>query len=437
MNKVQIIIISFSVIIVIVALLTFAFKDPPPDVQISTQSGQLVIWGIDPITAFEPVFKTYEGENRVRIVYVEKDARAFDKEILEALASQQPPDLVMVPDSWIRNNKDKIAPPKPSIINVDLAKQSVVELAASLLIEEKIVAGELQKTIWGLPLWLDPLVLFWNKDMFEQTSPEPIAKPPEDWDVFLQDSKKMTLLGDGKQVVRAGAALGRAQNIPLYKEILSLLLLQLGADIEGSMYTGASKEKTDSALSAIRFYTDFGNPNTAPGGAYSWNARMPAPRALFAEGKLGMMIDLYSFARELKIKNPHLVFDIAPAPQVRERKRVNYAHIRAITVPRTSKNQDAAWVLAKWLASTAQVEKILKAQSAAPAIRELLEGDKTTGLLKTASLTARRPLETYPDTNSRILKDLIESVADGKAPTEALFEASDAYNIFLKSRKSQ
>ena len=77
MNKVQIIIISFSVIIVIVALLTFAFKDPPPDVQISTQSGQLVIWGIDPITAFEPVFKTYEGENRVRIVYVEKDARAF------------------------------------------------------------------------------------------------------------------------------------------------------------------------------------------------------------------------------------------------------------------------------------------------------------------------------------------------------------------------
>jgi len=311
----------------------------------------------------------------------------------------------------------------------------MVELASSLFVEEKTVDGKLQKTVWALPLWLDPLVLFWNKDLFDQAAPDPIARPAEDWDKFLEDSKKMTKLGDSKQVLRAGAALGRAKNIPLYREILSLLLLQLNSDIEAGIYGSAARREIDGAVSAIRFYTGFGNPNTAPGGAYTWNTRLPEPRALFAEGKLGMMLDLYSFARELRVKNPHLAFDIAPVPQVKGGRRVNYAQVRAITVPKATKNQNAAWVLAWWLTRSEQISKVLQIQSAAPAVRDLLESAGMSGLLKTASLTARRPRETYPDTNSRILKDLIESVADGETITKAMSEARDAYNLFLKSQE--
>ncbi len=436
MNKMQVIIIAFSVIIVIVALLVF--RKEPPSTNIDQQTSELVVWGIDPESVFHDMLRVYESEFRTRVTYIEKDPRTFDRNILEALASKTPPDLIIAEEDWILSNRDKIVPPKPTIVSADLAEQSIVNLASSLFIERVADGTKIQKNIIALPLWLDPLVLYWNKDLFAQVSPDPIAKPPENWDTFLNDSKGLTILGDGGRVVRSGAALGRAKNIPLYKEILSVLLLQLDVDIEGAIYSGGAKEKTASAESVIRFYTDFGNPSTAPKGAYTWNTRMPEPRMLFAEGKLGMMIDLYSFARELRSKNPHLSFDIAPLPQINAARKVNYARVRAITVPRTAKTPDASWLFARWLASGKAIESILKEYDAAPVGRDLLESGKINSLLKTASLTARRPRETYPLENSRILSGLIESVADGqKTVSEAITDARTAYSLFIKLRQGR
>lgn len=436
MNKVQIAIITFSIIIAIAAIIAFSLTgEPEPPIRV--EGGQLIVWGIDRADIFEGVFSSYKGELPVKIIYVEKDPRTFERELLEALASQNPPDLLIATDDWIRENHNKIAPPAREIINVDVEKRNMVELASSLFIDEETVDGKVQKTIWALPLWLDPLVLYWNKDIFEQTAPKPIARPPEDWDTLVQFSKRIAVIGEGKKVALAGAALGRAKNIPLYKEILSLLLLQLDTDIESGIYSGSQKEKSELARSAIQFYTDFGNPNTAPGGAYTWDPRLAEPRELFAEGKLGMMVDLYSFASELRAKNPHLAFDIAPVPQARGGKRVNYAKVMAVTVPKTAKSPPASWFFAKWLTSMEQVEIIMRSHNITPTGRDLLESGKIGVFLKSASITARRPRETYPAENSRILKDLIESVANGKmTASAAMAEASKAYNLFVKSKSA-
>ncbi|MBI4121342.1 MAG: extracellular solute-binding protein [Candidatus Ryanbacteria bacterium] len=440
-NKVQVVIIAFSIVIAIVSIIVFSNTGDPKPGQGGGGGGTLIVWGVDPKEIFGGLFAKYAEEVGTTIVYVEKDERTIHQEVLEAIASEKSPDLLVVPDSWIRDNKDKIATPLPAIVNVENAKNSMVELGTQLLVEEKIVDGKLQQNMYGLPLWLDPIVLFWNRELFEQAKPEPIALPPKDWDEFVRDSKKLTKLADGKQVTRAGAALGRAHNIPLYKEILSLLLLQLNSDIEDGIFLGGagSKEAADGARSAIKFYTDFGNPNTAPGGAYSWNPRLPEPRALFIEGKLGMMLDLYSFKDELKAKNPHLAFDVASVPQLRDdgkrtQKTVNYAAVRAITVLKGGENQNNAWFFAKWLANPEQIKSIIASHDVAPVIRSMFSGNEVGGLLKTASLTARRPRETFPKENSRIVRDLIESVADGGTITESMAKAGRAFNFYLQSQ---
>lgn len=57
---------------------------------------------------------------------------------------------------------------------------------------------------YGMPMWAEPTVLYYRKDLFEKAG---IAAPPENWDDFLADAKKLTDPASG--IYGAGFGLGR------------------------------------------------------------------------------------------------------------------------------------------------------------------------------------------------------------------------------------
>lgn len=430
MNKVQIVIIVISIIAVIIAVVKFAgFQSGPTFNPGGGASGTLTIWGSESSTFFEKAVLNYKQANGISITYVQKDPRTFDREIVEALASKTGPDLIITTTSWIADNHNKLTPPTAEIITPETFSSTFVDLATFSFIENK--------TIWALPLWIDPLVLYWNKDLFNAKS---IALPPKDWDEFTDDSQVLAIIAGNNSIERAGAAMGRARNIPRYKEILSLLLLQQRSDIEGGLFDLAV-DKRNASISPVRFYTDFGKSGV---GIYTWNTTLPQPQELFGQGKLGMMLDFASAVPIIERASPHATFAISGAPQTRGSEApIHTADVIGITVAANSKQYLAAWKFAEWLSGSEGAPLLLDNHIVAPARRDLLANPKLASrpyfsLLRGATLNARRPRDTYPGLTSEIIGDMIESIADGRlAVSEAIENARQRFLRFQEENRKK
>lgn len=406
MNKVQIFIIIVSIILAIGAVFVFT-SGTSKNNQAST--GQLTVWGILPNDSLKPTFQEYSRETKTTISYVEISERDFTERLLKAIATDTGPDVVIQRADWIKSNRSILSPVPSTVISVRDYQNTFVDIAPAIFVEGN--------SIWAFPMSIDPLVLYWNKDIFNSAS---VPLPPKDWDEVLTISNQLKKIGDGGVIERAGIALGRARNIPIVKDILSLLLLQLGGDIEDS----AGKFLFDKQSGAdqigdqiLKFYTDFSRSGTE---AYTWNINLPEPRDLFLQGKLGMMIDFISYSPTIKLKSPHISYDIARPPQVAHAEfPIYYASAEGVVVPRRSKNGLAGWSFARWLTSPTAVKIHLKSRSVGPARRDLLNDTELAKnnllpLLRELTLNSRGVHDIYSDDNAQLIREMVEGVADDR-----------------------
>ncbi|MEK7150747.1 MAG: extracellular solute-binding protein [Patescibacteria group bacterium] len=421
MNRFQIIIIAGSIFVAVVALGFFAISGNNSGGGVT--GGSLKIWGTESTSALEPLFEKYERQTKTSIEYKEIKKSSFNSEVIEALASSDGPDAVITDIDWIAENKNKLASPITQANMIATFKDTYVDFIGSSLVSKKPgkVGEKPEEIIIGYPLWVDPIVLYWNKDIFNA---EPIALPPNDWDEFIKISNKLRRTDAGGFIERAGAALGRAKNIPLHRQILSLLTLQRGANQQTSLFN--STETRKHLESSLRFYTDFVNPDRY----YTWNASLPEPRDYFATGKLGMMLDYMSASESISKKNSHLSFGIIRTPQpTASEVPIHAANIIGISVFKVSKKTPAAFTFATWFSEIDAGRDLAVSQNVAPARRDLLRDKLIVArplfqIIKEESLNARSLQDPYPVESADIIFDMIESVADGQQTiSEAISEA--------------
>jgi ABC-type glycerol-3-phosphate transport system substrate-binding protein len=415
MNKLQIIIIGGSIILAIIALILFSASGSTPPVG-EDGVAQLVVWGIDSPSIFGKLFSEYEATMRTKIIYKQLDERSYARDITEALASNSGPDLVITPSEWIETNHNKLIPLSASLVPIRTFETTYVDIASFAFIEKAVIQSKPVENIWALPLWIDPLVLYWNKDIFNATG---LPNPPKNWSEVKDYSKKTTVLGPGGSILRSGVALGRAKNIPLFREIFSLIMLQQGAGTEEPFLT-----RSETLESTLRFYSDFGNPKMTS--SYSWNIALPEPREMFLQGKLAMMLDFVSYSENLKARNPHLSFGVSPAPQLENAEAPTHlAEIRGITATRAAeKYSTAAWKFAYWLAGNSPGLTLASSHVSAPARRDLLQDPtlKKMELFPLAvetSLNAKRFHDPVRESSSQLLSEVIESTANGNSISDA------------------
>ena len=411
MNK-QNVLIAIGGIFLVLFVAVFIFSRPASN---SFTPGTIVVWGTAPKESFQEAILSYQKLNEgSKVTYVEKPAKDFEIVLVNALAAGKGPDAWIADQELITTHADKIRSFPAAFFSASTLRTSMVDLAYDLYVVQN---DDLPTSVVrAVPLWVDPLVLFWNRDLFNGAS---IATPPSNWTDFQQTSTRLVRRDAQANIGVSGAAFGRGENVPEAYDIVMLMLMQRGGNLmsdKGRIDFGnpnvEPNERTSLTESVLRYYTDFGNIGRS---TYSWSASFSSPLDRFAGGRAGMMVNYLSSIAIIEETNPHLGVNVSPVPQATE-KALTLARVPAFAVSAQSKNPTQAWHFGSYLATDAASTFAIP-QGTAPALRSLLESksDQTyKAIVTAASLQASWPRDPFPATSRSILNSTIDAVANTK-----------------------
>jgi multiple sugar transport system substrate-binding protein len=294
----------------------------------------LEIWGVfDNSDSLDKISSEYKKLNPHigEIKYRKFTVDSYNNDLINALASGQSPDIFWIGNTWTPSYKDKVEPAPDWLINEKEYRDNFADVAAQDFIPDK--------KIYAVPLSVDSLALYYNKDIFNSLG---ITAPPKTWDEFNEDVRKIVKIDQFDNITQAGAAMGTAYNINRSTDILGLLMFQNGVQMTNDGNTEATFNKVTSTAdgrsvrtgeNALKFYTQFSDSKSS---MYTWNKRMHYSVDAFYEGTAAMMINYSWQYSVIKNKNSKLNFAIAPVPQLSLNNPVNYANYWAMAV---SKNK--------------------------------------------------------------------------------------------------
>jgi multiple sugar transport system substrate-binding protein len=300
-------------------------------------STKITYWGLwEPSSVLTEVFKEYEQANPgVTIEYVQQSYKDYRERLQTAVAGGTGPDVFRFHASWTPMLKNELAPVPASVFSVNEYKETFYPVALQQL--------QVNNQIVGVPLMYDGLALYYNKSIFQTAG----AKPPTTWAELRTLAQQLTVRS-GDQIQRGGLAIGNASNVEHYPEILGLLMLQNGAELDNP----TSNEAKD----ALTFYTNFIRQDKV------WDSRLPNSTVAFARGEAAMMFAPSWRAHEIKALNPNLDFAIVQVPRLAS-TQLTWATYWAEGVNSKGKNKDASWKLIKYMASKDVQQRLYAEQS--------------------------------------------------------------------------
>jgi multiple sugar transport system substrate-binding protein len=203
---------------------------------------------------FQEIISKYQRIHpNVTINYKKFRYEEYKQKLLEGFAFDRGPDIFSIHNTWTREYQSKnLIGPIPSKITLaypyvkdNFKKELAINLKNTTILTPKAIEkafldvvyndiiiktpnekGIKTEKIYGLPLSIDTLVMFYNKDLLNNAG---IINPPEYWDKeFQQNVKKLTKQDNKGQILQSGVALGGNDNIERYSDVLALLMMQNG-----------------------------------------------------------------------------------------------------------------------------------------------------------------------------------------------------------------
>ncbi len=432
MSKFQLIFIGSILFLVVLALLIFSGVIPGLPGRNVGKPTDLVMWGTFPEKDMVQVLGVLNTQNRnvFLLKYVEKDQETYEDELINALASSKGPDIFFLTQDLVLEHRDKLHEISFESFNERDFKDMFVDVGEVLLTNEGIMT---------IPVLIDPLVLYWNKDLFNK---EGLAAPPKDWQEFLNFSQLLTKTDQAGNVLESGSAMGEFLNIKNAKDIFSMLILQSGNKIvEPKTFELKFGQKgssfVDPTNSALNFYTSFSNPSKV---SYSWNRALSDSNDRFIAGKLAMYFGYGGESRGIIEKNPHLNFDVSKVPQIEGATlEVTFGKVYSLAVSKLSPNIDPS---IRAVYAFLDKDVWVKLQSEIflpPASRALLaEGsdDPFMAVFYKAAIQSRSWLEPDSKRVSEIFKDMIGAVVTGKKNiSKAVLDARALLEVEMRKVK--
>ncbi len=229
--------------------------------------------------------------------------------------------------------------------------------------------------IYAYPVAVDPLMLYWNRDLFSFNN---FVTPPTSWEEIVSDMVPTLTVRDFDRTIKQSAlAMGEYSNVKNAFGVISLLVLQGGSALveEQDAYYKIRLDETVERSSrplaaAITFYTNF---NSVSNSLYSWNRSLPLDRDMFLSEELALYFGFGSEARELERRNPNLSFDIAEVPQgAAATVKRTYGKFYGFAIPRSAKNKCGAYTVRQGLSGQVPAKKLADGYGLAPVHRSLL-----------------------------------------------------------------
>lgn len=306
----------------------------------------LEIWGVfDDSTVFNEIIGQYKNLNPYvgEIKYKKFSQDSYARELLDALASGQGPDIFLINNSWLPSYINKLEPAPTPLISEQDIKNNFPDTVASDFVD----SGK----VYATPLSVDSMALYYNKDMFNAAG---ITSAPKTWQEFNEDVRKLTIVDAVGNIQQSGAAIGTARNVNRASDLLSLLMYQNGVEMpsrKGMLakfdegVVGPNGDVVQAGELALGYYSQFARlslGSTAQNPLYTWNSRQHDSIDAFAEGSVAMMFN-YSWQNAvIKSKNPKLNYGIAMVPQINSAKSVSVSNYWGFGVSKNKVNATAA-----------------------------------------------------------------------------------------------
>lgn len=408
----------------------------------------LTFYGLDDSDALDPIISQYrEKRSNVRIKYKKfADPVAFENLLVNEIAEGEGPDIFYIGNTWLPRHTKKMVPLASETLTPANFSETFVNVTAEDFIQPDPADGN--RKIYALPLFVDTLALYYNKEHFEQKLPER-GKPANNWDALKEDANKMREQSEDGKLERGAIALGRSDNIALAPDIFYNFLLQAGVDFYDKEFkqvqmAGAGQEYFD-------YFVSFAVPQNKN---YSWSTELAPPERPLAEveaflaGKVSAILAYSDFyprleneIKNVRTRNPAVVdkndVGVARIPQIAADEadfRV-LANYYGLAVSRNSKNPKAAWDFVQFAAGKASSQTYHSKTKKPAARRDLIEDQKKEPVTEifVSQVGYASSFRLYSkDRFDRILKDAMAAASGGQTPRQALSEAQNKMNDLLK-----
>lgn len=231
--------------------------------------------------------------------------------------------------------------------------------------EDVILGGK----AYGLPLTVDTLALYYNKDLLDAAG---IATPPTNWEEFLTAVQASTKIDpvNPDNILQSGAGIGTGKNIDNAPDIYATLLMQKGLKVmeNGNVTFAQNQERQEEspALESLRFYTDFARPEKE---VYTWNAAQENAFDQFVRGKSVFYFGFGFDYDRIKARAPQMNLAVTQMLQLNTGSIANVASYWVQSVPKKSKHQNEAWDFVRFLSTPENIKAYSEKTHAPSALR--------------------------------------------------------------------
>lgn len=365
-------------------------------VETSVEPITLTFYGLfDSEDVYAPMIQEFQSANPLISVVYKKFTSPEDylNLIVNELAEGEGPDIFMMHNTWFPRHYKKLTPAPTSIVDADTFRSLFVEVTG----DELIIPDEAgQEQVWGLPLYVDTLGLYYNEDHFEEVKPS-TGHPSETWAGIQSDVQLLNREDQSfSRFERSGIAMGRSDNILRAFDIMMLLMLQSKADFYSNDLTEVMFDSSQEVVEAFELYASFALPSQPN---YSWNEYIVSSDsaekelASFAEGQTSMIVG-YTYTYEdivnqiaslersgdtsidindIGVQEMPQIFDPNSTAYTREA----YASYFVPVVSRTTEHSEEAWTFLATMVSDNNLRSYNEETHRPSALRSLIAEQET------------------------------------------------------------
>ncbi len=422
-----IVLVIFAVLALVGVFVFATFTSSQQDV-----IGKVEIWGSIPNEVMDDALTAVrDGRNDFQEVsYREYPEADLVPSLVKAIASGTGPDAVLFPSASVLADGDKLQHISFNTLSRREFQDTFVEAGELFLVDDGVL---------GLPLTIDPLVMYWNRTMLQNAG---VARPPRSWDEVAELAPRLSKKTDAGTLTASAVALGEWGNVAHAKEILMTVFTQLGVpvlvrDVEGGWgvsLVAQADSRVQPGESALRFYTEFSDP-VKP--VYAWNRSERLSRDAFTAGTLALYFAPASELRSIRAANPNLNFDVAPMPVAVGGGEGAAARLLALAIPNGAQNPDGAETAIQLLTSS-EVSSLIADALLLPSPRRDVGGvgqDAFQTVFRSAALKAFAFPDPDPIESDVIFARMVGNVSSGRLRVgEALRDAEEELQQLLRTR---
>jgi len=382
----------FSFLLIVAALVTAGFgcKGLSTAQQQAIAPLTLEYWTVfDDVDALQKEINTFRANHPYITVNVRQlRAEELYPRLVEALSEDHGPDIISVQNRRLGEFISKLAPMPSTVLdtteviekgqfssNVIVNSQTVPTVSLAQLDSEyiKTVGSDVVRggQIFGLPLSIDMMAVFYNKDLLDRSG---VAQPPTDWTSFQEAVKKITKYDKrtGK-LMQYGTAFGTGTNISGSDDLLYVLFKQSGLDFVDRNGQAVFNRLGQRTVDVLNFYTDFANPSRD---TYSWSEDAGDAFENFVAGRVGFFFGYSYHLPLINARAPQMEVRILPLFQLNSDSPVNVANYWIQSVTAKSKHQNEAWLLVNFLTHSKATKDYLNQTNRPTALRAYIADQK-------------------------------------------------------------